>query len=94
MTLAAVGRKNIPMSELLMDGADFGSRRRAAGITGQLVCQCAGLSRARLSAYERGYTMLPDDEQSRVEKALAELMEAKRKMAATAVECGWPVSAL
>jgi transcriptional regulator with XRE-family HTH domain len=82
------------MAEIARDGAEFGRRRRAAGIAGHVVCGRARLSRAKLSAFERGYVRLSPEELCGVQNALDALVEAKHKLAALAAECGWPVSAL
>jgi hypothetical protein len=66
----------------------------AAGIAGHLICMRAGVSRAKLCGFERGYFELSSEELTRMQNALEDLIEAKRQVAATAARVGWPVSAL
>jgi transcriptional regulator with XRE-family HTH domain len=77
-----------------MDGKEIRRTRKENEIAGHLVCGRAGVSRSRLSDIERGYVQPSQNELARIERALRELYRAKQKLAATATECGWPVSAL
>ena len=67
------------------------TRRVSAGIPGQLVCQRAGLRRARLSDIERGYVTASEDELDRIERALKELITARQEVVAFAESVGYPL---
>ena len=73
-----------------MIAAEIRSKRIQAGIPGYVVCLKAGLARTRLSDIERGYVVPSPQELAKIEAALADLVQAKRKMTAVAAECGWP----
>lgn len=77
-----------------MSGEDLKRRRVIGGIPGKLLCDRAKIDRGRLSHIERGYVRPSDGELARLNSALSELLEAKQKVTATAVECGWPVSSI
>lgn len=77
-----------------MNGIDLRDRRQQIGIAGHLVCRRAGIGRSRLSDIERGYVQPSQAEMDRIGQALEELARAKKKLEATAAECGWPLSAL
>ena len=67
-------------------------KRILAGIPGHLVCRRASLARSRLSDIERGYVEPSGEELARIEQALAELIEAREKVAKVAEEVGWPIA--
>ena len=73
-------------------GTQIRAKRNAAGIVGLVLCLRAGIARSRLSDIERGYVTPTDDEISRIDAALEDLVRAKAKVAATAAAEGWPVS--
>jgi Helix-turn-helix len=75
-------------------GTEIRPARVAEGIPGSLVSQRAGISRSRLSDIERGYVQPSDKELTKIETALHELIEAKRRVSEVASECGWPLSAV
>ena len=75
----------------LATGPDFRRRRTAAGISGGAVCVRTGVHRSRLSDLERGYAAPSGDEMTRLEGALEELIEARRRVAEVAAEVGWPM---
>jgi hypothetical protein len=77
-----------------MRGDQLRATRILARIPGFMLSQRARISRSRLSDIERGYVEPSEVEISRVEQALQELIQARQRMAATASECGWPVSGL
>ena len=74
-----------------MTVSDLQRRRKTSGISGRLLCVRAGIERSRLSDIERGYLEPSADEVSRIEKALAVLVEARAKVAQVAEEVGWRV---
>ena len=77
-----------------MNSEQLRQKRMAAGISGILLSSQAGIDRGRLSLIERGYVRPTDQEMTRIETALAVLIQAKLKVSAFAAECGWPLSAL
>jgi transcriptional regulator with XRE-family HTH domain len=77
-----------------MTAEQLRARRVVARITGSMVCARAGVSRGRLSEIERGHVKPPAAELQRIEQALDQLVEARDRVAAVAVECGWPAAAL
>ena len=77
-----------------MNGSEIRRKRQEAGLSGHVVCRKAEIARSRLTEIERGYVQASDAELDRVERALIELAEARRKVMNFAAECGWPVSAI
>jgi transcriptional regulator with XRE-family HTH domain len=77
-----------------MNGQEIRLRRVTARIPGRLLCLRARVERGRLSDIERGYVQPSADEMARLCGALEELVEARRKLAEYAEECGWPIAAL
>jgi transcriptional regulator with XRE-family HTH domain len=75
-------------------GPEIRDKRVLARIAGRFVAQRAGISRGHLSEIECGHIPAGLEELARIEAALMELIEARRKVLATAADCGWPVSAL
>ena len=71
-------------------GSQLRTKRTEAGIAGSLVCVKAGIARSRLSDIERQYVTASEAETVRICAALDELVRAKRRIAAVAVEEGWP----
>jgi transcriptional regulator with XRE-family HTH domain len=69
-------------------------KRLTAGLPGRLVCVRAGVDRSRLSDIERGYLRPSTAELMRINRAIDELIEAKRKVAKAAAEYGWPLTLL
>ena len=66
------------------------ARRVVAGIPGSLVAQKAAISRGRLSEIERGYVEPLDEELTRIDQALRELIAAREKVSEVAAQVGWP----
>jgi transcriptional regulator with XRE-family HTH domain len=79
---------------LVSTAQELKQKRLSAGIPGRLICGRAGIDRSRLSDIERGYVEPSEAELARLNQALDELTDAKRKLATAAAACGWPVSAL
>jgi len=77
-----------------MIGSELRQRRQAVGIPGHLVCAKACVGRSRLSDIERGYVQPSAEEVERICRALEQLISAKRILAATANDVGWPPEAL
>lgn len=73
-----------------MVGRTLRNARTAAGITGQVLCKKAAISRSRLSEIERDYRPATASEQNRLSDALAALISARNRIDAFAVEVGWP----
>lgn len=65
-------------------------RRALVGISGQVLCARAGISRSRLTEIERGYFTPREDELRRLNRALDKLIAARRRVEAVALEVGWP----
>jgi hypothetical protein len=55
-----------------------------------MVCARAAIGRGRLSEIERGQVLAPREELARIQRALDELMEARRQVVQFAEEVGWP----
>jgi hypothetical protein len=68
---------------------DFRQRRVDSSISGDLVCRRAKVQRSRLCQIELGFTP-SESEAKRLDKALSELIAAKKKLAALARDCGCP----
>ena len=68
------------------------TKRILAGIPGRVLCSRAGIGRGRLSDIERNYISIPAAELARIEAALDQLTEARRKVAQVAAEVGWPLT--
>ena len=75
-------------------GQQIRSTRVLARISGAVLCSRAGIGRGRLSAIERGYITVSGEELARIEAVLDELIQARRKVAEVAAECGWPMAAI
>lgn len=77
-----------------MSGGQLRAKRVLARIPGHMVARRAGIGRGRLSEIELEHINPPASELSRVERALDELILAKRRVAEVANECGYPVSGI
>ena len=75
-----------------MTGQELRRRRSAAGIAGRLLCAKARIDRSRLSDLERGYSVASGEELRRLEEVLAELIDAREKVAKVAASVGWPLN--
>jgi transcriptional regulator with XRE-family HTH domain len=64
------------------------SKRTAAGIVGQSVCQIAGISRAKLSDIEREYVAATSEELQRIDAAINQILNTKEHVARLATEAG------
>jgi len=71
-------------------GARLRTTRVSAGISGALLCKRAGIGRSRLSDIERGHVVPSHETLKRVETALEDLIRTKRRLAALAIQEGWP----
>jgi len=71
-------------------GARLRTTRVSAGISGAVLCARAGIGRTRLSDIERGHVVPSHETIERIETALGDLIRTKRKLAALAVQEGWP----
>jgi transcriptional regulator with XRE-family HTH domain len=69
-------------------GANLRTKRAIAGITGQAVCQVAGISRAKLSDVERGYITGSAEDLSRIDDAIEQILRTKQHLAALASQAG------
>ena len=74
-----------------MGSIDIKQRRLVARIPGRLLCAKAGVDRSHFSDIERGYVRPSAEELARIEQALAELIEARQRVAQVAEEVGWPL---
>jgi transcriptional regulator with XRE-family HTH domain len=74
-----------------LTGEQLRVKRVQAGITGAVVCMRARISRSKLSEIERGLTKPTDEVLKRLEATLADLIRAKKRLAAVAEQEGWPV---
>jgi transcriptional regulator with XRE-family HTH domain len=68
--------------------------RITAKISGDVLCSRARIRRARLSQIERGYLTPSADELARIQKALDELINARKEVQAVAERVGWPMESL
>lgn len=71
-----------------MTGEQLKRERRDAEISGDLVCQRAGICRSRLSAIERGYASPSPDEARRIRTAIQKLSVMREKMRKLAARLG------
>lgn len=77
-----------------MDAKQLRASRLAAGISATMLAARAQCDRARLSHIENGYVQPTGREIDHLHEVLNKLIDAKRRVAAAAVEYGWPVSAI
>jgi transcriptional regulator with XRE-family HTH domain len=77
-----------------MIGSELRAKRQMFGLAGSLICKQTGIKRSRLSDIERGYVQPSDTELAQIDRALDELIRAKKEVASTAERVGWPVAAL
>jgi transcriptional regulator with XRE-family HTH domain len=64
------------------------AKRAAAGIPGQVVCQLAGISSAKLSDIERGYLAATPKDLNRIGAAIEEILSTRRQLTKLAIEAG------
>lgn len=69
-------------------------KRVVARIPGRVLCERVRISRGRLSEIERGHISPSPEKRAELERALNELIIARKRLAAAAAEVGWPVEAL
>ena len=74
-----------------MTGSQIRQKRLVAGIPGKLLCARANVDRARLCHIERGYIQPSQAELERLTMALDSLIDAKKLVAETAAQHGWPM---
>jgi transcriptional regulator with XRE-family HTH domain len=73
-----------------MQASEIKPKRVIAGISGDVLCRAAGISRRRLSTIERGYVTPKTDELSRIGAELDRLIAAKTYVDEFAAKVGWP----
>jgi predicted transcriptional regulator len=69
------------------------SKRIAAEIPATLLAARAGVNRSRLSGIERGYIQPIDEEMTRLQSSLEDLLRAKAVIQRAAASVGWPLGA-
>jgi transcriptional regulator with XRE-family HTH domain len=74
--------------EEIVTAKNLRSKRAAAGISGQAVCQVAGISRAKLSDVERGYIAATPDELQRIGDAIQKILRTRHDLAGLAAKAG------
>jgi transcriptional regulator with XRE-family HTH domain len=62
------------------------AKRAAAGITGQDICQLAGISRAKRSDIEREYIATSPEELQRIDGAIEQILRTRQHLAKLATE--------
>jgi transcriptional regulator with XRE-family HTH domain len=70
------------------------AKRAAAGVTGQSVCQLAGISRAKLSDIEREYVAATPEELQRIDGAIEQILHTRQHLARLATEAGLSLTGL
>jgi transcriptional regulator with XRE-family HTH domain len=78
----------------MSSGRELRERRVLARIPGRVICERAGVGRARLSEIECGHVRATPDELGRIARALEELIEARAKVEQFAADCGCPLQML
>jgi hypothetical protein len=71
--------ENLSGGEHRMKGSEPRVKRVSAGVSGAILCLKAGVGRTRLSGIERGTISMAPAEADRIEEALNELINAKKK---------------
>jgi transcriptional regulator with XRE-family HTH domain len=71
-----------------MTPKDIRTKRAAAGIAGQAVCQLAGISRAKLSEIELGYATPSPEELQRIDAAIGQIVRTRQDLTRLAREAG------
>ena len=72
-----------------MSGAEFRSKRKAAGIPGHALCiRAGGFDRSRLSLIENGLVEAKPDELQRITAALDEIISTRQRVERLAAEEG------
>ena len=74
-----------------MSGAKLKNLRQQSGISGYLVSQRSGIARSRLSEIERQHVEPRASEVERIERAIEELIKARREVSQVAERVGWPL---
>ena len=70
-----------------MTAADL-KKRASARIPGYAVCQVAGISRAKLSDVERRYVTAPPEDLQRIDNAIAQIIDTRRRLSKLASDAG------
>lgn len=76
---------------MALTGEQLRVKRVQAGIAGAVVCVRAGISRSKLSEIERGLAKPSNEVLKHLEATVADLIRAKKRLAAVAEQEGWPV---
>ena len=74
----------------MINAATIRTKRTAAGIVGQVLCNRCGMARTRLSDIERGYVTAAPEELARLDSALDDLIKTKSIVEQLAASLGWP----
>jgi transcriptional regulator with XRE-family HTH domain len=78
----------------LPSGPEIKRKRLVSGISALVLSAKSGVNRSQLSLIENGHVVPSAKQLGRIGSALDELITAKRLMSETALEHGWPMSAL
>ena len=71
-----------------MTGTNLRAKRAVAGIPGHVVCQLAGISRAKLSDIEREYVPPTPEESQRIDGAIDQILRTRQQLTnLTAADC-------
>lgn len=78
-----------------MTAENLRSKRAARGISGQSVCEVLGdISRAKLSAVERGYILASPEELQRINDAIDLIAQSRDTLSRLAADAGLSVAGL
>jgi predicted transcriptional regulator len=77
-----------------MTAQQLKAKRISNGIPARLVAPRAHLGVSRMSDIERGYISATTDELARINRALEELIKARRELQVVAERVGWPAESI
>ena len=77
-----------------MTGSSLRAKRAAAAISGQAVCQLAGISRPKLSDIERENVTASPEELQRVDGAIDQILWTRQRLVELAAKAGLSLTGL
>ena len=77
-----------------MTARNLRAKRAAAGISGQVVCQISGLSRAKLSDIEREYIVATPEELQRINDAIEQILQTRKGLTKLAEDAGMALAGI
>lgn len=77
-----------------MTAKNLRAKRATAGISGQVVCQVSGISRAKLSDIEREYIVATPEELQRINDAIEQVLQTRQGLTKLAEDAGMALTGI